>query len=576
MDIEKIAKTAIENEVLKYNNFLTAYLSDNDRTPLFDGYIYIYKLNTKYKNNKDFLGKVNVQIKGKKVSKISKGNGKYSIKIETLEAYRREKNGVLFLVVQMEDYTNTKIFYKNLLPVDIETILLKTIDGQKTVSIDIKPIKEKSSSSLKMVCQNFLKNSQEQLNIKIKNINDIEDIKEIEIPIVGDKEYIEDYLINNDVYSYAIDGVTGFKYALPKLKEIQYSKEIRCPIRINNIEYYNSLIYFRNQVDNYVMFGKSTKFYLNTNKINFCLKGSIYERIHDIKFILDLIRYKEIKIGKNIVSSTTFFNEDKIIKLIDTLSNDLKKFEKIKSIFDKFNVKFEKNLDELTEIEIKNLYNFIELNEGEIIDGIIDTSTYYINIAEYRIAFLAIIKDNNKVEIYNYFSDLSNKMVVFYYDDNKKQISISPYINLTAEDLISLSNVNIEVMKQTFQVDNYNKTTCEKYNLWMLELLKAYDKTKDKQWIDFAEFIINKILDSNYLDIYEINRMQIIKRKRELTESEKELLYYIRNNNIDSLVQCAIAILLENKSDFERSFSHLSEREKNIFKELPIYNLKNF
>ena len=36
MDIEKIAKIAIENEVLKYNNYLTAYLSDNDRTPLFD------------------------------------------------------------------------------------------------------------------------------------------------------------------------------------------------------------------------------------------------------------------------------------------------------------------------------------------------------------------------------------------------------------------------------------------------------------------------------------------------------------------------------------------------------------
>ena len=48
----------------------------------------------------------------------------------------------------MEDYTNTKIFYKNLLSVDIESILQKNIDEQKTVSIDIKPIKEKSSSSL--------------------------------------------------------------------------------------------------------------------------------------------------------------------------------------------------------------------------------------------------------------------------------------------------------------------------------------------------------------------------------------------------------------------------------------------
>ena len=112
MDIEKIAKTAIENEVLKYNNFLTAYLSDNDRMPLFDGYIYIYKLNNKYKNNKDFLGKVNVQIKGKKVSKISKGNGKYSIKIETLEAIEEKKMVFYFWLYEWKIILIQKYFIK--------------------------------------------------------------------------------------------------------------------------------------------------------------------------------------------------------------------------------------------------------------------------------------------------------------------------------------------------------------------------------------------------------------------------------------------------------------------------------
>ena len=69
MDIEEIAVERVKREILKYD-CLKYYINTNDKTPMWDGEIYIYKENSKNRANKDFRGKISVQIKGHKVTKI--------------------------------------------------------------------------------------------------------------------------------------------------------------------------------------------------------------------------------------------------------------------------------------------------------------------------------------------------------------------------------------------------------------------------------------------------------------------------------------------------------------------------
>mgnify|MGYP001110727348 CR=1 FL=1 len=69
---------------------------------------------------------------------------------------------------------------------------------------------------------------------------------------------------------------------------------------------------------------------------------------------------------------------------------------------------------------------------------------------------------------------------------------------------------------------------------------------------------------------------QITKRKRALLEEEINDLYFIKENNKDILIQVAISILLENKSDFNRYFNQLTPEEQENFKEFPIYKLNIF
>lgn len=570
MDIEEIAVQRVKREILKYD-CLKDYINSNDKTPMWDGEIYIYKENSEYKANEDFRGKISVQVKGHKVNKIKSGNSKYSIDVEYLRAYQKDKKGVLLFVVEMTDSENTQIYYANLLPVDLKEILERVKENQKTVSVDIRPIKEKSPSSMKMICLNFLRNSNEQMNIEIKNIDEIDKVNKIEFTVVGEEKYLEDYLFNNDIYSYAFDEVTNKKYALPKLKEIQKYQTNKVDVKINDKLYYNQITIVKNRQEEYILYGKSTKIYLDRNKINFKLKGNLYERINDAQFIIDVLKNREIIVKNKKIFLPINIGDIQKEKYIESLTQDLNYLNKMKNLFEKFNVRFEKDLDTLDENSLTNLRRFAKLNDGILIDGLKESGIHFIEIAGYCIAFFVSVDSNKKVEVYNYFNDLSEKMRVFYLDKDKNQISVSPYINLTTENLISFSNINIDVMKKSFDSPEYSEETCLRYNLWLLELIKAYDESGEHKWLEFAEYLIDKILEFNNSPLYRINKLQIIKRIRNLSQEEKDELYEIKENEKDNMIQCGIAILLENSSDFERYFNKLENKEE--FEKYPIYNL---
>ena len=135
------------------------------------------------------------------------------------------------------------------------------------------------------------------------------------------------------------------------------------------------------------------------------------------------------------------------------------------------------------------------------------------------------------------------------------------------------SNVDIDIIKETFNSLDSKEETIERYNLWMLEVIKAYDESNNIKFLELADYINERILEhrDNAVDV--INKMQIVKRKRALNYKEKDLIYDLKDAEDDLIIQCGIAILLDNKSDYERFFSKLSENEKNAFKEFPIYNL---
>ena len=346
-------------------------------------------------------------------------------------------------------------------------------------------------------------------------------------------------------------------------------------ISINDKEYYQQIVAIKNKNERYILCGKSIKIDFDNKKVSFKVQGNVYERINDINFIIDLLEHEELCMNNEKIAIPLKIDKAFKVEYISTLKADLSKLIKIRDVFEKFGINFKKDIDKLDKRSLNRLDGFIKLNDGVPMENIKKSNMYWIDISDIRIAFLVIIDKNGKLNVYNHFGDLSNLIRFFYINRDNQQVTISPYINLTAENLISFSNINIDVMKKTFEAEFYSDETCERYNLWMLEVIKAYDMSKDKKWLYFAHYINTQIMKFSQNNSYIINKMQILKRFRELNLEEKDKLYEVRNIGNSNDMQCAIAILLDNQSDFERYFNRLSDEEKENFKKYPIYNIAN-
>ena len=84
--------------------------------------------------------------------------------------------------------------------------------------------------------------------------------------------------------------------------------------------------------------------------------------------------------------------------------------------------------------------------------------------------------------------------------------------------------------------------------------------------------IIKKQKDNN---IYIINKYQILRRKRKLTDKEKNELKNIYDSDDNIMVKVSCSILIGNSYDFKFNFEKLNEKEKEEFQKYPIYNLLN-
>ena len=127
------------NEVRNFidaTNCLRSYLKDNDRTPLWDGSVFVYQGEPDKKEN--LVGTVKAQVKGTEV-KAFQNKEHYRVERNELEIYMKE-GGLFFFVVEMleSDIRQRRIFYKKLSPIYLQALLDQK--ATKTIEIPFDPI----------------------------------------------------------------------------------------------------------------------------------------------------------------------------------------------------------------------------------------------------------------------------------------------------------------------------------------------------------------------------------------------------------------------------------------------------
>lgn len=565
-DIEKIATHKIEELVLKNRDFLSPYINSNDRTPLWDGSIYIYSSNQK--TNGTFEGKIDVQIKGRQVENF-KENNIYQFKVEALKGYQKEIKGTLLLVVDFINIDNYKVYYCNLLPVDLYQILKNLKEEQKTVSLKLKEINENSALNFKNVCMNFYKNSIKQANKRIIEESEFKNIEKLNFEIFVKQSECEEYLETAYVYTYAKMKDTHEEVATIKGEWKAFST-IKRNIFVNDKKFYSQ----------YMVTGKEGKelivgpitIELYTGRIHLKLEGNPKKRIKDLEFIINVLKEKYIMFD-NIKFDLPFNDIETINKNIDVYSKQIEYFKKIIRVFKFFNTEFDIDYNQLNETDLRNLHCLINLYDGTFPKDVKELQKYYININKYKFIFVLVFNGN---KIYNFYSQemIDNTLCVIIC--NGKEIKTSVYSNLLPEEYLNVNNFNDKIILKSFKNIELNDDVLDSINLLILSFLKAYDLSCDKIYLNLADKLSQIICKNRINDIDLINAKQIKYRKKNLSFNDKKLLNTIskkKEYKKNYSILCCIDILLENNFNFINHYKSMKKDEKEIFKEWPIYNL---
>jgi len=561
IEIEKRGINILEKKILSCGHMFP-FLGQNDKTPGWDGTIYLYDKNEKNKqySNKFFKGKIQVQVKS--TEKIR--NNSYSIEKIYLEMFAKDGNGTLLFVV---DVTNKKVYYKNLFPVETKKILKQFKNGQKTKSIKIELAADKNINIIDKVCENFLEHSKIQRNVTKIDSQNYKDILEKNMEFKITK-------FDEDIYVYIKDNRTKkYNYMLNDIEKLMLTDSKKIEILSNNNKYLLKVEkVFSDMKLKKIIIGNTIIVEKGINKINFELNNNnIKDTIEMLKFILDCIKEKKIVIDNIFSIDFKEIPKEQII----FFEERLKYLEKIENKLDKYGVELKNKIKDFSEDDWKMFNILINLNNYKKVE---EKNIVYLEIKN-KFIFVLLIKDKGGlIKDYNYFEETKEdfEMVV-----NDVHYKYSPYITLKKEELIKALNMNTRIIEKSIK-NIYSYELSEYYNSFLLEVLNAYDETREIKWLELSEMIITLIIKKqkqkekeNDNNIYIINKYQVLRRKRKLTDKEKKELKNIYDTDDNIMVKASCAILIDNDYDFKFNFEKLNEKEKEEFQKYPIYNLSN-
>ncbi|MCL2509225.1 MAG: hypothetical protein FWF05_08625 [Oscillospiraceae bacterium] len=119
MDIERLATTEVKKRLALCTG-LSPFISEGDKEPSWDGNIYVYPNDNCRKA--ELIAKVPVQVKGKKKQiNADTLNFSFSAEVSDLNNYWRD-GGAMYFVVLING-SDSFVFYKSLLPLDLQHIL---------------------------------------------------------------------------------------------------------------------------------------------------------------------------------------------------------------------------------------------------------------------------------------------------------------------------------------------------------------------------------------------------------------------------------------------------------------------
>ncbi len=558
--------------------YLESNINYNDKEILWDGDIKVFSNKDKH-SVETFSDRIPVQIKGHNVTRYkSKNKSTYSVPRINLQKYQKD-DGILFFEVEIKNNTNFRIYYKCLLPSNIEKILSLNGDS-KSVSISFEHLDHTNPTQIKEICDFFIKHRNKQKGKKIVDISNLKNIKELQIEGFSTIHHASVFDENNLIYA----NIDGSESPVIFNGKLSIAGKINQKISVNGVQYFSNFSATQTSENEITYhFGNCLDIHIerrNHNKYNFTIRFN-----GDSITFADVLNEKDflnafLCCGKIDVDDKDFiaFNKDKEKGFKQFINETQEKITSIVSISDtlkKLGSPLDLVVSNVSMKQRKILFSVENMMAG---NGKIDAPGYRrIAVADrHLMVFCGMIEDKS-VCINAFDPSLVDEYKFATYIDNVGYLDVPPYIDIDNIGVFfSALNFNKDVFIRSIRTWNVHKELQSFSTNFLIKVLLYYDDNSKDDILEIAEaFCQNPSIAEDNPEMI-INKYQVIKRRRSLTDEELDIIIKEKDNNKeDSMFLCCACLLLESIPEFELYFKKMTKKEQETFIEFPICKFYN-
>ena len=118
--------------------------------------------------------------------------------------------------------------------------------------------------------------------------------------------------------------------------------------------------------------------------------------------------------------------------------------------------------------------------------------------------------------------------------------------------------------------------------LAMIQAADALQNTDSDKWSkllecanNLTEWLIKNDIHSEHIPAHICNKLQIIKRQRELSESEiSQLETMYQDGSVSKFIKAGVLLLLNRQDEFSKLFGVLSNEEQDMLQGFPIWKFR--
>lgn len=595
---DAIDTKAIEEKALNHfksfiedSKVISQFIADNDKEPCWDGHLYLYADGIRDKEH--LQGRVPIQIKGTEVGRFVTKKWKFKLEKAVLKVYLEEPT--FFIVCQVKkDSKERMLFFRELLP-DLVNKLLRDMGKNATRMTLFHPLTEdlKEFEDQLMV---FLSNSKKMISFAHSKLLSMEEALKKgvkEFSFIAPSKYVDrlqlmKYLSTHSSYIYAkISKELDVDMPLSNGPgQFIFQRDDDGEVRVGDKVYFKG---YHNEIkDGRIIIKIGNVMTINMPMDNTDVEQATVKLTTKAKYLKESINEAEFGVALNDtgVLSVGMLNLQMKVhekEYVEELRQKLIRWKELDNVLEKLHVTKPFDLTAITD------------DQGKLIDLLIETvgNGNMVNLPEQETTLLLLEIGNIKLLLWcavgkdgmcaiGDFFDRSIRIAYKISED--ETINVSPYSylqldklwekvdNIDFDNIISSAEEAARQHEYCYMMSNYDV-------LAMITAADALEKTdveRSKKLLEEAlkldEWLIGKEPKDEMRPLHIINKMQIMKRQRELTADERQTLEDMLNNEFaGDMVKAGVYLLLDRQEEFLQLFETMQEDEKKSVKEFPIW-----